>query len=243
MSNQAEGGSESAKYPKEIVVFIMRTDTKCSECGKELFKGNFLRVENEKPLCLDCADLRHLEFLPRGDTAITRRATKYSPLRAVVVQWARARKRYERQGILALPEAIRRAEEESLADADSRERRRQQLAVVREQEDQEYIAAVAHHLKEMFPGCPPTEADAIAGHACAKHSGRVGRSAAAKDFDPTALRLAVIAHIRHEHTEYDRLLGEFCHRQAARSEVRPVINKILAKWESQRKREPADAGS
>src|SRR5207253_903871 len=82
--------------------------------------GNFLRTEGEKGLCLECADLGHLEFLPRGDTAVTRRATKYSKLRAVVVQWSRTRKRYERQGILAEAEAIRRAEEESLADADLR---------------------------------------------------------------------------------------------------------------------------
>ena len=49
----------------------------------------------------------------------------------------------------------------------------------------------------MFPGCPPDEARAIAEHACQENSGRVGRSAAAKEFDPAALRLAVIAHIRH----------------------------------------------
>jgi len=69
---------------------------------------------------LFCADLAHLEYLPSGNTALTRRATKHSPLRAVVVQWARARKRYERQGILVTVEALCRAEEECLADEDRR---------------------------------------------------------------------------------------------------------------------------
>jgi hypothetical protein len=87
---------------QEMVVFILVRESKCAECGRELYKGNFLRVEKERPLCLDCADLAHLEFLPRGDTAVTRRASKYSPLRVVVVRWSRTRKRYERQGILGV---------------------------------------------------------------------------------------------------------------------------------------------
>jgi hypothetical protein len=101
--------SESAQKPKENVVFILRTETKCVECGRDLFKGNFLRLEKEQPLCLDCADLGHLEYLPRGDAAVTRRTTKHSALKAVVVQWSRTRNRYERQGILAIPEASRMA--------------------------------------------------------------------------------------------------------------------------------------
>jgi len=78
------------------------------------------------------ADLAHLEYLPSGNTALTRRATKHSPLRAVVVQWARARKRYERQGILVTAEALRRAEEECLADEDRRARQRERAAERRE---------------------------------------------------------------------------------------------------------------
>ena len=51
-------------------------------------------------LCLPCADLDHLVFLPSGDAALTRRAGKHSTLAAVVLKWSRARKRYERQGFL-----------------------------------------------------------------------------------------------------------------------------------------------
>jgi hypothetical protein len=228
----------------EIVVFILRTETECSECRRPLLKGNFLRLEKKRPLCLDCADLGRLEYLPRGDTAVTRRTTKYSALRAVVVQWSRTRKRYERQGILAPPEAIRRAEEESLADAPLRERRRVQEALRREVEDRDYIAAVTLKLKELFPGCPLDEARAIAEHACQKHSGRVGRSAAAKEFDPKALRLAVIAHIRHQHTPYDHLLGRLGDRQLARAEVRRDMERLLAQWEGPAKpARPAEHGS
>lgn len=217
--------------PGEIVVFMVRRETKCAECGKELCDGKLLRMENNQPLCLACADLGHLEFLASGNTALTRRATKHSPLRAVVVRWSRARKRYERRGILVTAAAIDRAETECLADEDQRARQRERADVRRAAEDSEYESAVANKLKELFPGCPPAEAAQIAAWTCRKHSGRVGRSAAAKEFDPQALRLAVIAHIRHEHTRYDELLMRHGDRQLARAEVRDAIEARLERWE------------
>ena len=73
----------------EIVVFSVVRETQCTECGTDLLKGGLLRLEGEKALCTGCADLGHLEFLPSGDAALTRRASKYSTLRAVVVRWSR----------------------------------------------------------------------------------------------------------------------------------------------------------
>lgn len=223
---------KSKSETNDIVVFMVRRETKCAECGKELFVGNMLRLENDRTLCLDCADLGHLEFLAAGNTALTRRATKHSPLRAVVVQWARARKRYERQGILVTGESIDRAEAECLADEEQRARQRERAAIRRAGEDLQYESAVARKLQELFPGCPLTETARIAAWTCRKHSGRVGRSAAAKEFDPQALRLAVIAHIRHEHTRYDESLMKYGDRQLARSEVRQKIEAVLGRWES-----------
>jgi hypothetical protein len=224
--------TKPASESKDIVVFIIRRDTKCAECGEELGPGRWIRVENDKALCMTCADLAHLEYLSSGNTALTRRATKYSPLRAVVVQWAHARKRYKRQGILVTAEALRRAEEECLADEERRARQRERAAERRKGEDLEYLAAVEVKLKDLFPGCPPEEVLRIAAWTCQKHSGRVGRSAAAKDFNPQALRLAVIAHIRHEHTRYDELLMQYGDRQQAREMVHDEIAKTLARWET-----------
>ena len=62
----------------EIVVFSILKPSACAECGEELWKGSFLRMEKAKPLCLECADLDHLVFIPRGDAALTRRSRKYS---------------------------------------------------------------------------------------------------------------------------------------------------------------------
>ena len=228
----AEAPAGQPTATEDIVVFITRREGKCAECGKELFKGSWIRLEQEQPLCLVCADLAHLEYLPRGNTALTRRATKYSPLRAVVVQWSRARQRYERQGIMIAPAAIRRAEEECLADAELRERRRAAAAEKREAAEPAYVAAVTEAIRAAYPGCPRSEAEQIAAWTCEKHSGRVGRSAAAKGFDPAALRLAVIAHIRHEHTRYDSLLMRSADRTLAREMVWLEIERILQRWET-----------
>ena len=57
-----------AREGDDIVVFMVRSATQCSECERELGPGNLLRKEDEKGLCMDCADLGHLEFLgPPGD--------------------------------------------------------------------------------------------------------------------------------------------------------------------------------
>jgi len=68
---------KNAKFD-EIVVFKIVRDSACAECGEELWKGRLLRMDSGRPLCLSCADLDHLVFLPRGDAALTRRASRYS---------------------------------------------------------------------------------------------------------------------------------------------------------------------
>jgi hypothetical protein len=216
---------------KDIVVFMVRRDSECAECKQELWKGRFIRLMDGKALCLECADLDHLEYLPRGDAAVTRRAGKYSPLRAVVVRWSRTRNRYERQGTLVAREAIERAEQECLADAEARGRRQEREAERRAIEDEEYRAKFALAIREQYPGCPAEEASAIADHACRKHSGRVGRSAAAKELGADAIALAVRAHVRHVHTGYDEILMQTDDRSHARSVVHDEVALILSAWQ------------
>jgi hypothetical protein len=104
-------------------------------------------------------------------------------------------------------------------------------ALERDEADREYVAAFARAIRQHYPSCPAGEETRIAEHACRKHSGRVGRSAAAKEFDPEAIRLAVIAHIRHEHTDYDELLCRNQDRDGARAAVQERVRTILRQWE------------
>jgi hypothetical protein len=215
---------------REIVVFRVRRDAKCSECHDELPRGSLLRREGDGVLCLKCADLDVLEFLVRGDAALTRRARKYSTLQAVVVEWSRSRKRYERQGVLAEPAAVLKAEEECLADADLRARKRQRAAILRDGADHAFMGRFASAIQSAYPGCPALEAGHIAAHACQPSSGRIGRTAAARELDPDAVRLAVVAHVRHTHTSYDRLLNQLWDRRDAREEVREEAAAVLRQW-------------
>lgn len=214
----------------EIVVFDNLRDSKCSDCGDDIGRGEFLRLEADHPLCMECADLAHLTFLPRGDAALTRRSSRYSTLRVVVVRFSRSRGRYEREGLLVEEKALEQAERECLADADSRARVRDRRAERDAAIDLQYRADFARHVREMYPGCPEEESVAIAEHACRKYSGRVGRSAEAKRFDAEALGLAVRAHVRHVHTEYDKLLMSGRGRSDARSTVASKIERTLERW-------------
>jgi hypothetical protein len=67
-------------------------------------------------------------------------------------------------------------------------------------------------------------------HACEKYTGRIGRSASAKDFDELVVELAVKAHVRHLHTAYDRLLSRGWSRDMARAEITGAVTEILERW-------------
>jgi hypothetical protein len=170
-------------------------------------------------------------FLPAGEAALTRRARKHSTLSAVVLQWSRARKRYERQGLLVEPAALDQAEQECLADSEARARRQEREAAGRAELDRQYVEQFARRVRELFPGCPAGREVAIAEHACLKYSDRVGRSAAAKSLEESAVRLAVIAHIRHAETDYDALLASGYDRREARSAVEAAVSQVLGRWE------------
>lgn len=215
----------------EIKVFISLRDSTCGECGEDLGSRAWITLQGEKgAVCLSCADLEHLVYLPSGDQALTRRAKKYSKLWAVVLKWSRARKRYERQGLLVEEESLTKAEQECLADADARERRRNRQQERAALLDKRYIGSFSDEIIKMYPMCPPERARDIAEHACLKHSGRVGRSSAGKVFAPEAIRLAVAAHVRHTETEYDELLFRGYDRFDARFSVEDKVNSVLDKW-------------
>jgi hypothetical protein len=223
---------ESQDETEELKVFISSRQSACGECGEELGRHAWIRLAGEKgALCLACADLDHLLFLAAGDAALTRRARKYSTLSEVVLQWSSARKRYERQGLLVEAEALEKAEEECLADQEVRERRRERETTRREELDRRYIDQFAARVRALFPRCPAGRERAIAEHACRKYSGRVGRSSAAKALDEQAVRLAVIAHVRHRETKYDRLLARGMDRWEARAAVEREVARVLERWQ------------
>ena len=150
---------------------------------------------------------------------------------AVILQWNRKRKRYERQDLLVEDQALERAEAECLTDAEVRARCRARDSERRSLLDQQFVDQFATHIRELFPNCPPGREIKIAQHACLKHSGRVGRSATVKVFDEGAIRLAVTAHVRHTETEYDSLLMTGHERREARELVQGAVALVFEQWE------------
>ncbi len=212
-------------------VFITTRESVCDECGENLGSKAWITLAGDRgALCLACADLDHLAFLPAGDAALTRRAQKHSTLTAIVLKWSQARKRYERQGVLVEEQALQQTEKECLADAEVRERRRERHAEYRAHLDEQYVARFAARVRELYPKCPAGRETSIAEHACQKYSGRVGRTASAKGLADEAIDLAVIAHIRHAETRYDQLLQRYWDRGDARAAVSEDVRRIRANW-------------
>ena len=221
---------EKLSQAAQPVVFQILRDSQCSECGAAIEEGSFLLMEAEQPLCLPCARLDDLEYLPSGDAALTRRSAKYSGRSAVVVRFSRSRGRYERQGILVERAALEKAEQECTLDADEREAARARGAVQRREQDRKLVARMTEQIGSLYPGCPPAEAAEIAAHAAVRGSGRVGRSAAGRNLEEGALAAAVAAAVRHRHTGYDTLLAQGLDRALARQRVAGRVQEILAEW-------------
>jgi hypothetical protein len=90
--------------------------------------------------------------------------------------------------------------------------------------------ALAKALTALLPMAPFSDIEAIRADAAARHM---------KTLPPTvAAWLATIAHVRHQHTDYDRLLAEGYDREAARFFVVDEINAVLTRWRATRLLDP-----
>ncbi|TYP75230.1 DUF2293 domain-containing protein [Aquimarina intermedia] len=214
-------------------IFLTKKEKlKCSVCGKRIPKGKSFvaESENHKGSCFTCSPFVGYVFLPSGDAALTRRSKKHSDRCAVVLEWNVRRKRFQRTGQLVQEMAIKIAEKECAQDAAIRAEKNKKAAIVREQQDRIYVAAFAKAIRARYPVCPSQREVAIAQHACEKYSGRVGRTADAKQFDAKMIDLAVEAHIRHTETNYEAQFGRGKGKKQIRSEVKTDIQQVLRQW-------------
>lgn len=100
---------KAGRAPELVVIEPLNADWTCHRCGGT---GDLLMMETPGPVCLRCVGLDDLEFLPAGHTLLTRRAKAKSTRYAVVVRFSRARRRYERRGLLVEPQALADARRE-----------------------------------------------------------------------------------------------------------------------------------
>jgi hypothetical protein len=100
---------KASRAPELVVIQPLNREWACHRCGGT---GELLMMESPGPVCLGCAGLADVEFLPAGDALLTRRAKTKSARFAVVVRFSRARGRYERRGLLVEVQALAEAQRE-----------------------------------------------------------------------------------------------------------------------------------
>ena len=92
--------------------------------------------------------------------------------------------------------------------------------------------AIAKALTALLPMAPYADIEKIRDDAGAPHLKALPAS--------IAVWLAAVAHIRHAHTDYEKLLAESYDRDAARFFVIDEINAWLTKWRATRLLDPDD---
>lgn len=211
----------------DLVVLEARAGFECPECGRE---DDWVMMDAGTAICLSCADLDHLVFLPAGNATLSRRARKESSLTALAIRPDRRRNRTRRLGMFIEADALERAEQQCFDDEEIRARRRVKDAERRELLDEKFMGRFTVEIRLLFPKIPAERAEAIARHAALRGSGRVGRSAAGRALDERAVRHAVVASVRHEDTDYDALLMKGVPRQEARDRIWQRIDEVLTGW-------------
>ncbi len=81
---------------------------------------------------------------------------------------------------------------------------------------------------KLFPTIPKAEVQQVLKHSLKKHSRRVGRTNKVALQD--RVKLAVRAHIRHVHTDYDKLLKQGLSRPVAREKIWDRLNEVARHW-------------
>jgi hypothetical protein len=86
--------------------------------------------------------------------------------------------------------------------------------------------AIARHLTLLIPRVPFLDAETIRADAGSRHMRSLTPAA--------AVWLATLAHIRHQHTDYDELRDDGYERDEARFFVLDAVNAVLDDWASTR---------
>ena len=93
--------------------------------------------------------------------------------------------------------------------------------------------AIAKALTLLLPGAPYSDIEAIRDAASERRMA---------DLPPSiAVWLSTVAHVRHQHTDYDALMDEGYDRDAARFFVLDDVNEVLTRWRATRLLDAEDA--
>ncbi|KAK2751101.1 hypothetical protein FQN57_000176 [Myotisia sp. PD_48] len=161
-------------------------------------------------------------FVPKGDVFITRNCRSKTLDLGKPVYTVYSTSTYLQTGIYVPSHVYTAVKQAACATSDAR-----QQAVA--QKDARDLRKARLLLEKEFPCMPEPDINAVLNHAFLKGSGRVGRSGTVGS-DENKVRLAVEAHIRHVHTDYDRLIKLGLSREEAREDIWEDVKKIKKSW-------------
>lgn len=159
-------------------------------------------------------------FVPKGNVYITGNCRKQT-LAARQTVYAVVDKNKRTVG-LRVPQAVYQA----VLSSEAATRRDRASAVQKRDDAMERQFREA--LKKLYPRAPDGEIPKIVARAMQKRSGRVGRTSKI-DVEGKA-NLAVAAHIRHVHTNYEQLFKQGLTREKARAQTFQKVGEVLKSW-------------
>lgn len=162
-------------------------------------------------------------FVPKGDVYITKNCRKetHAAGQAVYVVVNKRRKPIGLRCPASIVKAVHESDQATTA----------KRAEAVQKRDAAIEGDFEQALKRLFPNIPKESIPRTVSHAVKKRSRRVGRSGTVQLDDK--VKLAVRAHIRHEHTEYEQLLRQGKSREEARRQVWSKLNEIARLWGGQ----------
>ena len=172
-------------------------------------------------------------FVPKGDVYITKHCRKKT-LDAGKALYVVLDKKNKPIGLRCPAYIHKQVLDQSAATATQRAEAVQKRDAAIEEDFGEAILS-------LFPNIPKADVQRILKYSLKKHSGRVGRTG--KVELQNRVKLAVLAHIRHVHTDYDKKLAQGVSRDDARAQVWERLNIIARQWGGRPLRPAVPAGA
>ncbi|KAK2783423.1 hypothetical protein FQN53_009186 [Emmonsiellopsis sp. PD_33] len=205
--------SKRRKLPRDLRRALQQQDAVLEKFGDASLEA--IRTEAEGPPA-------GYIFVPKGDVYVTRNCRTRSHEAKKTVYTVYNPKAQRTLGLYIAADIHTAVALSAVATQDART-----LAV--EQKDARDTSKARALLRTQFPKMPTATVDTVLGHAFLKGSRRVGRSGKFED-EEIKVKLAVEAHIRHVHTEYEALLDGGMDREEARERVWGAVKRIKAIW-------------
>ncbi|PGH03171.1 hypothetical protein GX51_04206 [Blastomyces parvus] len=225
-SPDIDGGGTATRLPRELRRALEKQDAVQEKLGDSSLEAIRTEAQGAPPGYV---------FVPKGDVYITRNCRSLSHEARQTVYTVYNPKTQRTLGLYIpseIHDAVTKAAASTLPD-------RARAVAQKDARDTSKARAL---LRAQFPAMPAETLETVLAHAFLKGSRRVGRSGKVASEEVKA-GLAVDAHIRHVHTEYDRLLQDGMKREEARERVWGAVKKIRALWEGKAEAEAEAEGA